>query len=89
MMDYENFYESLRYHVGKKGHGGQALVCERGPVVVILPRGSSVTRLGQSKGMMGGVVVNVSGFIGNEYELARQIDITLKNQASNVARTTF
>lgn len=26
-MDYENFYQSLRYHVEKKGHGGQALVC--------------------------------------------------------------
>ncbi|MBU0485623.1 MAG: PAS domain S-box protein [Proteobacteria bacterium] len=26
-MDYENFYESLRYHVGKKGHGGQSLIC--------------------------------------------------------------
>ena len=28
-MDYDNFYESLRYHVEKKGHGGQALVSFR------------------------------------------------------------
>ncbi len=26
-MDYENFYEALKYHVKKKGHGGQALIC--------------------------------------------------------------
>ncbi|MBU0675523.1 MAG: PAS domain S-box protein [Proteobacteria bacterium] len=26
-MEYENFYESLLYHIRKKGHGGQALVC--------------------------------------------------------------
>ncbi len=26
-MDYENFFESLKYHVAKKGHGGQALIC--------------------------------------------------------------
>lgn len=26
-MDYESFYESLKYHLQKKGHGGQALVC--------------------------------------------------------------
>lgn len=26
-MDYESFHESLKYHLQKKGHGGQALVC--------------------------------------------------------------
>lgn len=26
-MDYESFYESLQYHVNKKGYGGQALIC--------------------------------------------------------------
>ena len=26
-MDYECFYESLQYHLKKKGHGGQALIC--------------------------------------------------------------
>jgi PAS domain S-box-containing protein len=28
-MDYESFYESLKYHLQKKGHGGQALVCRQ------------------------------------------------------------
>lgn len=27
IIDYDNFFESLKYHVGKKGHGGQALIC--------------------------------------------------------------
>lgn len=31
-MDYENFYQSLRYHVAKKGHGGQALVCRQADI---------------------------------------------------------
>lgn len=26
-MDYESFYESVKYHLGKKGYGGQALLC--------------------------------------------------------------
>ena len=26
-MDYESFYESLKYHLQKKGHGGQSLIC--------------------------------------------------------------
>lgn len=26
-MDYESFHESLRYHLGKKGYGGQSLLC--------------------------------------------------------------
>jgi len=26
-MDYESFYESLKYHLEKKGYGGQALIC--------------------------------------------------------------
>jgi len=26
-MDYASFYESLQYHLNKKGHGGQAMIC--------------------------------------------------------------
>ncbi|MBU0481244.1 MAG: PAS domain-containing protein, partial [Proteobacteria bacterium] len=31
-MDYENFYDSLKYHLQQKGHGGQALVCRQAKI---------------------------------------------------------
>jgi hypothetical protein len=69
--------------------GGMALVGERGPELINLPQGSKVTPSHQLGGMGGGASIVVNGFVGNEFELARQIDIVLNNQSGNVARTTF
>lgn len=69
--------------------GGMALVGERGPEVVNIPQGSKITPNHMIGGMGGGTNVVVNGFVGNEFELARQINIVLQNQGSKVARTTF
>ena len=67
--------------------GGMALVGERGPEVVNLPGGSSITPHLLSKGSMGGgVSIVVNGFVGNEQELALQITQVLDNQSTNTSR---
>ncbi len=67
--------------------GGMALVGERGPEVVNLPGGSSVTPHLLSRGSMGGSVsIVVNGFVGNEQELALQISQVLQNESDNVSR---
>ena len=66
--------------------GGMSLVGERGPELVNLPKGSSVTpNHMMGSGMMGGDLVIKVG----EYEFARIINIATQNQSQNVARTTF
>ena len=67
--------------------GGMALVGERGPEVVNLPKGSSVT----PNHLMGGGVMGGGDIVLklNEYEFARVINIATSNQGNNVARTTF
>lgn len=66
--------------------GGPALVGERGPEIVNMPRGASVTPNHQLGGGIGGgdIVLKV-----NEYEFARIINVATANQGNNVARTTF
>jgi len=67
--------------------GGMALVGERGPEVVNLPGGSSITPHLLSRGSMGGSVsIVVNGFVGNEQELARTITEVLDNQSDNTSR---
>jgi len=66
--------------------GGMALVGERGPEMVNLPKGASVTPNHLMGGGMGGgdIVLKI-----NEYEFARIVNTATANQAQNVARTTF
>jgi len=47
-MDYENFYEALKYYLQKKGHGGQALICRHTDI----PRSylSRIVRKGRKAG---------------------------------------
>jgi len=69
--------------------GGAALVGERGPEIVNLPRGSSVTPNHMMGGLGGGVTINMSGFIGNPTELANQITVLLNNEQNNTSRLNF
>lgn len=67
--------------------GGLARVNERGGEIMDLPKGTRIIPHGQSKGMAGGgVSIVVNGFVGNEQELAVQIQQVLDNQQNNTNR---
>ncbi len=66
--------------------GGLAQINERGGEVVDLPSGSRIIPSGLAKGAMGGVSIVVHGFVGNEEQLARNIQEVLDNQESNTTR---
>ncbi len=59
-MDYENFYQSLQYHLGKKGHGGQALICRHTGI----PK-SYLSRIVKRERQAGGLTQGkIAGFFG-------------------------
>lgn len=84
---------SQKFASGGVSGGGFAMVGERGAEAVALPTGSRVLShpdtmkaIGGEGGSRGKVSIFVSGFVGNERELALQITQVLDNQATSVNR---
>ena len=68
-MDYDSFFESLRYHLGKKGYGGQALVCRHTDI----PRSYLSRILGKGRKAGSKTQRKIAGFFG--YGLEEFIEV--------------
>lgn len=76
-----DFYRTRKYAGGTSGaYGGMALVGERGPEMVTLPRGSKVSRADETRKMMGGVSninisINAGAYLGSQQEARKHAKV--------------
>lgn len=76
-----DFFTPRKYAGGTSGaYGGMALVGERGPEMVTLPRGSKVSRADETRKMMGGVSninisINAGAYLGSQQEARKHAKV--------------
>lgn len=76
-----DFFAPRKYAGGTSGaYGGMALVGERGPEMVTLPRGSKVSRADETRKMMGGssninISINAGAYLGSQQEARKHAKV--------------
>lgn len=76
-----DFFTPRKYATGTgSAYGGMALVGERGPEMVTLPRGSKVSRADETRRMMGGssiinISINAGAYLGSQQEARKHAKV--------------